>query len=252
MQSKIEGTTLPVLSIRLDPGERLFAETGELSWKTPNISLRTTTSGAGNSGFFGAISRAIAGGGLFMTEFFSEGGSGMVSFAAKIPGQIVEHNVDSTTSYMVHRHGYMASTDGVNLDLGFQRKLGAGIFGGDGFRLQRISGYGKFWTMLGGEIIPVDLGPGEQLDVHPGHVGMFEERVNFDITMLPGIRNKLFGGDGFFMARLTGPGRIWLQTLTMPNLAHALAPYMGVETATEAAEAGGVAGAASLIGRMFE
>lgn len=252
MQSKIDGTTLPVLSIRLEPGEKLFAETGELSWKTPNVMLRTTTSGAGASGFLGVMSRALAGGGIFMTEFSAEGGPGMVSFAARIPGHIVEHTVDGGGSYMIHRHGYIAGTDGVRLELGFQRRLGAGIFGGDGFRLQRVSGYGRFWTTLGGEIVSYDLAPGEQLDVHPGHVGMFEERVNFDITMLPGIRNKLFGGDGFFMARLTGPGRIWLQTLTMPNLAHALAPYLGSEAVTDVAEAGGIGAAASLIGRIFE
>jgi len=252
MQSKIEGTTLPVLNIRLEPGERLFAETGELSWKTPNVTLRTTTSGAGQSGFFGAVSRALAGGGLFMTEFSAQGASGLIAFAAKVPGQILEHDLESGRGYMVHRHGYMASTEGVTLELGLQRKLGAGIFGGDGFRLQRLSGQGRFWTMLGGEIVTYDLGPGEQIDVHPGHVGMFEERVGFDITMLPGIRNKLFGGDGFFMARLTGPGRVWLQTLTMPNLAHALAPYLGGEAVTATAEAGGLGAAASFIGRAFE
>jgi uncharacterized protein (AIM24 family) len=198
------------------------------------------------------MSRALGGGGLFMNEFSAEGGPGMVSFAAKIPGHIVEHALDGRTTYLVHRHGYIASTDGVRLELGFQRKLGAGIFGGGGFRLQRVSGYGRFWSMLGGEIVSYDLGPGEQIDVHPGHVGMFEERVHFDITMLPGIRNKLFGGDGFFMARLTGPGRIWLQTLTMPNLAHALAPYLGSETLTQATEITGLGAAASLIGRVFE
>lgn len=227
MQSTIDGTIFPVLNIRLDPGERLFAETGELSWKTPNVGLRTTMSGAGNSGLLGAVSRALAGGGLFMTEFTAEGGPGGVSFAAKIPGHILEHEMDGRRTYMVHRHGYIAGSEHVRLDLGFQQRLGAGLFGGDGFRLQRISGHGKFWTMLGGETIAHDLAPGEAIDVLPGHVGMFEESVNFSITMLPGIRNKLFGGDGFFLARLVGPGRAWLQTLTMPGLAHALSPYLG-------------------------
>ncbi|AQS87515.1 hypothetical protein AA101099_2867 [Neoasaia chiangmaiensis NBRC 101099] len=226
METKIDGGILPVLRVWLQPGERLVAETGELSWKSPHITLHTTMSGAGNSGILGAVSRALAGGGLFMTEYVAEGAPGLLAFAAKMPGHIHEHTLDGHRSYLVHRHGFIAGTDGVKLELGFQRRLGAGLFGGDGFRLQRVSGYGTFWTELGGEVVMHDLAPGEQIDVHPGHVGMFEESVQFDITMLPGIRNKLFGGDGFFLARLTGPGRIWLQTLTLPNLAGALAPFL--------------------------
>lgn len=249
MDAKIDGSTFPVLRIALQPGERLVAETGELSWKSPNISLTTSTSGAGNSSFLGAVSRMFAGGGLFMTEYRADGVPGTVAFAAKIPGHITEHTLDGARAYMVHRHGFIAGTEGVRLDLAFQRKLGAGLFGGDGFRLQRISGYGRFWAELGGEIIAHDLAPGEQIDVHPGHVGMFEESVQFDITMLPGIRNKLFGGDGLFLARLTGPGRIWLQTLTLSNLAGALAPYLGATEAEGAAE-GTVLG--SIVRKVFD
>ncbi|CAI9119936.1 AIM24 family protein [Brytella acorum] len=241
MKSSIEGSVLPVLRVSLETGERLVAETGELSWKSPHVTMRTTTSGAGNSGFLGAISRSLAGGGLFMTEYVAEGAPGMIAFAAKIPGHILEHDIDGTRAYMVHRHGFIAGTEGVRLDLGFQRRLGAGFFGGDGFRLQRISGYGRFWTELGGEVVTYDLAPGEQIDVHPGHVGMFDESVQFDISLVPGIRNKIFGGDGFFMARLTGPGRIWLQTLTIANLASVLAPHLGASE-TEGMAAGTVIG----------
>ncbi|GBR16220.1 MULTISPECIES: AIM24 family protein [Asaia] len=236
MDAQIDGSLFPVLRIALQPGERLVAETGELSWKSPHVTLNTSTAGAGNSGFFGSVSRMIAGGGLFMTEYRAEGAPGMVAFAAKIPGHITEHTLDGSRAYLVHRHGFIAGTEGVRLDLAFQRKLGAGLFGGEGFVLQRISGYGQFWAELGGEIIAHDLAPGEQIDVHPGHVGMFEESVQFDITMLPGIRNKLFGGDGLFLARLTGPGRIWLQTLTLSNLAGAIGPYLGATEAKGAAE----------------
>ncbi|WP_342630037.1 AIM24 family protein [Nguyenibacter vanlangensis] len=226
MRTTIDGTILPVLRVMLEAGERLIAETGELSWKTPNVALSTTLSGAGAGGVFGAVRRSLAGGGLFMTEFTAQGGPGLVAFAAKVPGQILEHQVGGGRAMLVHRHGFLCATPGVTLDLALQRSLGAGIFGGDGFRLQRVAGQGTFWSMLGGEIVPHDLAPGEAVDVHPGLVGMFEDTVSFDITMLPGIRNKLFGGDGFFLARLTGPGRVWLQTLTMPGLAHTLAPYL--------------------------
>jgi uncharacterized protein (AIM24 family) len=112
------------------------------------------------------------------------------------------------------------------LTVGFQQGLGAGVFGGDGFILQRLSGSAQAWVELGGEVVSYDLAAGESLRVHPGHVGMFESGVNFEITRIKGIKNMLFGGDGIFLAQLTGPGKVWLQTLTISNLAHALAPYL--------------------------
>ena len=125
-----------------------------------------------------------------------------------------------------------------------QRSLGAGVFGGEGFVLQKLSGTCTAWVELGGEIISHELAAGELLLVHPGHVGMFEESVAFDITMIKGITNALFGGDGLFLVQLTGPGRIWLQTLTMPNLAHALSPYLARGEAPPAQQVeAGVAGA---------
>lgn len=253
MQTRIEGEMMPVLYVSLDPWESIVSETGELSWKSPNVTLHTSTAGAGSSGLFGAVKRSLAGGGLFMTQYRAEGGPGFIAFAAKIPGTIAEHQIEPGRSYMLHRHGFMCATEGVTLGLGFQRSLGAGMFGGDGFRLQQVSGSGTFWTMLGGQVVSHLLAPGEAIDVHPGHVGMFEDSISFDITMLPGIRNKLFGGNGFFLARLTGPGRIWLQTLTMPNLAHALGPYLGGETMTSTAEGSALGVAASgFIRRAFQ
>ncbi|MCQ8277426.1 TIGR00266 family protein [Acetobacteraceae bacterium KSS8] len=244
MQHRIEGHSLPVLTVFLDPNESVVAETGELSWKSTNVSLSTTLGGGQNAGFLGAVKRSVAGGGLFMTEYTAEGGPGYVAFAAKVPGAIVEHVITPGRSVMVHRHGFLCGQQGISVGLGFQRSLGAGIFGGDGFRLQQVSGQGSFFALLGGHVVSNVLAPGEQIDVHPGHVGMFEDSVDFGISMLPGIRNKLFGGDGFFVARLTGPGRVWLQTLTVPGLAHALAPYLGAETTTATAE-GGLLGAAA-------
>jgi uncharacterized protein (TIGR00266 family) len=246
MQTRISGTTMPVLEIALEPGERIVAEPAELSWMTPNIEMRTTVATAGARGLWGAISRAFSGGGLFMTEFSASGSQGAVAFAAKMPGVIEAIAVAPGQGYMVHRHGFLCATEGVTLGTGFQRSLGAGIFGGTGFLLQQIGGAGTAWVELGGEIVSHELAPGEQLLVHPGHVGMFEDRVGFDITTIRGIANALFGGDGLFLCRLTGPGRVWLQTLTVPGLAHALAPYLQGESrqaTTTAAVEGGVAGA---------
>jgi uncharacterized protein (TIGR00266 family) len=230
MQSQIVGHTLPVLEIALNQGEVLIAETGQLSWMTQAIELKTTTNTAGNTGgFFGAIGRALSGGGLFMTEYTAPYGPGMVAFAAKIPGKILEMSVQPGHGYMIHKHGFLCGTSGVQLGVGFQQSLGSGIFGGNGFLMQRLSGYCTAWVELGGEIVERQLAPGEILRVHPGHVGMFEESVNFGITTLRGVSNIFFGGDGLFLAELTGPGRVWLQTLTLPNLAHALAPYLSGE-----------------------
>ena len=246
MESHIIGNTLPVLEVALGQGETLVAETGQLSWMTGGIELRTTTNAAGSSGFLGAIGRAMSGGGLFMTEFSAPYQPGMVAFAAKIPGRIVELAVQPGQSYMIHKHGFVCGSQGVQLGTGFQQSLGSGLFGGNGFLLQRISGACTAWVELGGEVVERNLAPGEQLRVHPGHVGMFEERVGFGITTIRGVSNIFFGGDGLFLAELTGPGRVWLQTLTLPNLAHALAPYLGGErggqTVEQAAELG-VAGA---------
>jgi uncharacterized protein (TIGR00266 family) len=227
MRPQITGTILPVLEIGLDPREMIVAEPGELAWMTQNISMNTTTATAGASGLWGALTRAVAGGGLFMTEFTAQGGPGGVAFSPKIPGHIVPVEVQPNRGYLIHRHGFMCATHGVQLTIGLQRSLGAGIFGGDGFILQHLSGTCQAWVALGGEIVANDLQPGETLLVHPGHVGMFEDSVRFDITTISGIRNALFGGDGIFLVQLTGPGRVWLQTMTLPNLAHALAPYLG-------------------------
>jgi uncharacterized protein (TIGR00266 family) len=241
MRSTIIGNILPVLEFELDRGDMVIAETGQLSWMTGGVELHTTTNTAGNSGFFGAVGRALSGGGLFMTEYSTPYAPGTLAFAAKIPGHLVELHVQPGQGYMIHKHGFLCATPGVQLGTGFQQSLGGGLFGGNGFLLQKLTGVCTAWVELGGEVIERMLAPGEVIRVHPGHVGMFEDRVNFGITTLRGVRNIFFGGDGLFLAELTGPGRVWLQTLTLPNMAHALAPYMAQEsggTVETAAEAG--------------
>jgi uncharacterized protein (TIGR00266 family) len=246
MKSKITGTTLPVLEIGLEAGDTIVAEPGEFSWMTENVQLKTTTMTAGAKGIWGVLGRALSGGGIFMTEYTAPAGNGLIAFAAKVPGQILQVDVQPGHGYMIHRHGFLCATQGLELSMGFQQSLGAGIFGGNGFILQKLAGTCSAWVELGGEIVTYDLQPGESIQVHPGHIGMFQDSVNFDIRMMRGITNALFGGDGLFLAHLTGPGKVWLQTLTLPNLAHALMPYMGKEAAvqtTQAGIAGGIAGA---------
>jgi uncharacterized protein (AIM24 family) len=200
---------------------------------------------AGAKGLFGVLGRAMSGGGLFMTEYTVQQGQGLIAFAAKVPGQIMQVDVEPGHGYMIHRHGFLCATQGLSLSMGFQKSLGAGIFGGNGFILQHLEGSCNAWVELGGEIVTYDLAAGESIQVHPGHIGMFQDSVTFDMRFMRGISNALFGGDGLFIAHLTGPGKVWLQTLTLPNLAHALAPYMGGEATSSnvaAGAAGGVAG----------
>jgi uncharacterized protein (AIM24 family) len=153
---------------------------------------------------------------------------------------------------LVHRHGFLCATPQIQLSLGFQQSLGAGIFGGDGFLLQKVSGVGTAWLELGGELVVRDLQAGETLRVHPGHVGAFQASVAFQITRIQGIRNMFFGGDGIFLAALTGPGRVWLQTLPLANLAHALEPYLPASRGESTRNVGTAAVLGGIVGSMFD
>jgi uncharacterized protein (TIGR00266 family) len=242
MQSRITGSTMPVLEFLLDHNDAIISEAGELSWMSASIQMMTHTQMGGGGGFFGALKRVAGGGTLFMTEYRAVGAPGEIAFATKVPGHIVPVEVANGREYLIHRHGFLCATAGIQLGVGFQQSLGAGIFGGDGFLLQRVNGVGMAWLELSGELIVKDLQPGELLRVHPGHVGAFEASVNFQITRIPGIRNMIFGGDGIFLAALTGPGRVWLQTLPIAKLAHKLQEYMPQERRVETTEAGVVGG----------
>jgi uncharacterized protein (TIGR00266 family) len=226
MQTRIQGTTMPVLDVQLDPNESVFSESGELSWMTESIQMTTHTQMGGGGGLFGVLKRVAGGGSLFMTEYRAYGIPGTVSFATRVPGHIVSINVAPGGEYMIHRHGFLCATPAVTIGVGFQQSLGAGVFGGDGFLLQRVAGQGTAWLELSGELIQKNLAPGEVLRVHPGHVGAFQSSVGFQIMTVPGIKNMIFGGDGIFLAVLQGPGTVWLQTLPISRLAHQIAEYL--------------------------
>ncbi|MGC9159677.1 MAG: TIGR00266 family protein [Terracidiphilus sp.] len=226
MQTRIQGTTMPVLDVQLDPNESVFSESGELSWMTASIQMTTHTQMGGGGGIFGAFKRVAGGGSLFMTEYRALGAPGVVSFATKMPGHIAPVEIAPGNEFMVHRHGFLCATPQVTIGVGFQQSLGAGIFGGDGFLLQRVGGRGTAWLELSGELIVKNLAAGELLRVHPGHVGAFQSSVAFQITTVPGIKNMIFGGDGLFLAELMGPGAVWLQTLPISRLAHQISEYL--------------------------
>jgi uncharacterized protein (TIGR00266 family) len=238
MQTRIQGTTMPVLDVLLDPNESVYSESGELSWMTGSIQMMTHTQMGGGGGLFGVLKRVAGGGSIFMTEYRAMQYPGEVSFATKVPGHIVPVELGQGPEYMVHRHGFLCATPQVTIGVGFQQSLGAGIFGGDGFLLQKVGGQGTAWLELSGEMIVKNLAPGETLRVHPGHVGAFQTSVAFQITMVPGIKNMIFGGDGLFLAVLTGPGQIWLQTLPISRLAHQIGEYLPRQEARQATASG--------------
>ncbi len=227
MEPKIVGTTLPVLELNLQPNETVFAEAGDLSWISMAIQMKTGISvGGQQSGILGALGRAISGGTLFMTEYTAVGGPGLIAFSTKLPGQILPIDITPGQGYMVHRHGFMCATPGVQFSIGFQQRLGAGVFGGTGLMMQRLQGQGKAWVELHGEVVIYDLQPGNTLRVHPGQVGMFQQGMQFNIVTVPGIQNMFFGGSGLFLAALTGPGRVWLQSMAIQHLAHLIQEYL--------------------------
>ena len=242
MQTRTLGTTMPVLEVQLEPNESVFSESGELSWMTASIQMTTHTQMGGGGGLFGVFKRAVAGASIFMTEYRAYQYPGVVSFATKVPGHIVPIQLGQGPEYLVHRHGFLCATPQVNITLGFQQSLGAGIFGGEGFVLQKLSGVGTAWLELSGELVEKTLQPGEVLRVHPGHVGAFQSSVGFQITMVPGIKNMIFGGDGLFLAVMTGPGTVWLQTLPISRLAHQIYEYLPKAPAAEQTTGAGLLG----------
>ena len=242
MRNQIVGTTMPVLEFILDPNDSIISEAGQLSWMGSSIQMTTHTQFGGAGGIWGALKRVAGGGTLFMTEYRAVGAPGELAFATKLPGHIVPVEVGGGREYLIHRHGFICATPQVQIGVGFQQSLGAGIFGGSGLVLQHVSGQGTAWIELSGELIVKDLQPGQLLRVHPGHVGAFQTSVSFEITTVPGIKNMIFGGDGIFLASLTGPGRVWLQTLPIAKLAHELMEYMPIErnTSPQASVVGGI------------
>jgi uncharacterized protein (TIGR00266 family) len=253
MDAQIRGTTMPVLEVRLDPGESVVAESGELGWVTDSIELQTSTALAGSDGMWDAAKRSFGGGSFFMTEYSATTAPGVAVFPARLPGSIINVPLGPEHSYIVQRGGFLAGTFGCELATAFHpKKIGSGLFGGFGFVLQKLSGVGHAWIALGGEISEYELAAGETIRVHPGHVGLLDGTVTYELTTVPGLKNKVFGGDGLFLMRLGGPGKVWLQSMNLADLAGALAPYLpeAANTSTTVEASAGTA-AISAIGKLL-
>ncbi len=223
MEFKIIGTTLQAVIMELDPGETIYSESGGMSWMSGNIVMNTGTRGGGLGGMF---KRAVSGESLFLVEYTSQTGKGFVAFASDFPGKIVPVALADGQTMIVQKTAFLCAEKTVGLDIHFRRKFGAGLFGGEGFIMQKLTGPGIAFVCLDGEIMEYTLGQNEVLKVDTGHVAMYEPTVGFDVEMMKGFRNILFGGEGLFLTTLRGPGRVWLQTMPTMNLAKAIAPYV--------------------------
>lgn len=219
---KILGTVMPVLIVNPKSGQTFYTETGALSWMSEGIDMQTNLGGGGLGGMF---KRALGGESLFVANFTASRDNALLAFSSEFPGKIIPVNLAQGQSMIAQKESFLVAEKSVNLTIAFQRKLGTGIFGGEGFILQKFDGPGTFFAAFDGEIVEYTLNPGQVLKVDTGHVAMFEPTVSYDIEMVKGFANILFGGEGLFFAKLVGPGRVWLQTMPISKLAGALKPF---------------------------
>ena len=225
MKYEITGGNFPVAVCNCDPGEKMLCESGAMSWMTPNMKMTTTT----NGGLGKAFGRMFSGESFFMNIYEAVGGPGMIAFASSFPGEIRALEISPAKEVVVQKKAFMASTMDVSLSVFFQKKLGAGFFGGEGFIMQRLSGNGLAFIEVDGAAVEYNLAPGQQLIVNTGFVVMMDITCTMDIQTVPGVKNMLFGGEGLFNTVVTGPGRVLVQTMPVSNIASMLAPYIAMK-----------------------
>lgn len=222
MKYEIKGDTLPVVLCYLEGGEKMINEGGSMSWMSPNMKMETTT----NGGMGKAFGRMFAGEKMFQNVYTAEGGNGMIAFASSFPGSIRAFEITPGQDMVFQKSAFLAGEAGVNLSVFFNKRFGAGLFGGEGFIMQRVSGQGIVFAEFDGHVIEYDLQPGQQIIVDTGHLAAMSATCSIDIQSVPGVKNMLFGGEGFFNTVITGPGHVWLQTMPISNVAGILRPYL--------------------------
>lgn len=220
MKYEIKGTPLPVVICEIEPGESLITEGGSMSWMTPNMVMETVSGGLGKS-----LGRMFSGESLFLNKYTAEGGQGMIAFASSFPGQILPVNIEPNASMVAQKSAFLASQSGVELSIHFQKKVGAGFFGGEGFIMQKLSGQGLAFIEIDGSIVDYQLAAGQTMLIDNGYLAMMDASVTMDIQTVKGLKNKLLGGEGFFLTKVTGPGRVWIQTMPISSVAKSLAPF---------------------------
>ena len=221
MQYEIRGGNFPVVICQLANGEQMITESGSMTWMTPNMHMETKGGGVGKM-----FSKAFSGESMFQNIYTAQGGPGMITFGSSFPGKIVPITIEPGKEWILQKSAFLASEAGVNLDIHFNKKVGAGFFGGEGFIMQRLSGRGIAFAEIDGELVEYQLQAGQRMIVDTGYVAGFESTVSIDIQQVKGMKNKLLGGEGFFNTVLTGPGRIWLQTMPISGVARAIQPFI--------------------------
>jgi len=225
MKFKINGDNLPTVEILLGDRESVYSESGGMAWMSDNIEMKTNTRG----GLMKGIGRMFAGESLFLVNFISNG-TGKITFASEFPGKIVPMTLKKNEEIICQKDSFLCAEDSVKLDIHFRKKIGTGLFGGEGFILQKITGPGHVFFEVDGDVTEINLKKGETLKVDTGHIAIYEPTVDYDMTRVKGVKNILFGGEGLFFATLTGPGKVWLQSMPIRNLAMKLLRYMPVHS----------------------
>lgn len=221
MRYEIKGDTLPVVIYSLENGESMISESGAMSWMTPNMQMETVGGGAKK-----VVGRMFSGESMFQNRYTAQG-AGMIAFASSFPGSIRAVQISPGHEIVVQKSGFLASEPTVELSVFFQKKASAGFFGGEGFIMQKLSGYGTAFVEIDGSAIEYDLGPGEQLVVDTGYAAMMDATCSMTVQTVKGVKNILFGGEGLFNTVITGPGHVVLQTMPMSNFASAVSGMLG-------------------------
>ena len=214
METKISGDSLPVVICKLNKGEQVITEKGGMSWMSNGFNMETSS----NGGLLKGLGRALSGESIFMNTYTATEDGAEIAFASSFPGRILEFNLAQGQSIVAQKSAFLCSEKGVNLSMHFQKKIGAGLFGGEGFIMQKIDGPGKVFLEIDGDIVEKTLAAGEVLKVDNGYVAAMESTVQMNIETVKGMKNILLGGEGLFLTTLTGPGKVYLQTMPVSNL----------------------------------
>lgn len=221
MRYTIEGEPLPVVICELEAGDTMITESGAMSWMTPNMVMETTSGG----GIGKMFSRAFSGESIFLNRYTAQGGAGTIAFASSFPGSIRAFEIGPGQEIIAQKSAFLAGTSGVDLSIHFQKRLGSGFFGGEGFIMQKLSGNGLVFLEFDGYVKEYELQAGQQMVIDTGYLAAMTGSCQMEIKTVPGIKNKFFGGEGLFNTVITGPGKIWLQSMPIAQVASVLSPY---------------------------
>ena len=219
---EIEGGSLPVVICYPEVGQTLCTQSGAMSWMSPNMQMQTNSGG----GIKKALGRFFAGESLFMNEYAPQGGAGMIAFGTALPGKIIPYEVTPGNGIIIQKSGFLAMEKGLDLSIFFQKRMCSGLFGGEGFILQKVSGEGIVFIEIDGYCKEYDLAPGQQIIVDSGYLAAMSESCSMDIQSVKGIKNALFGGEGFFNTVITGPGKVYVQSMPAISMAQRIVPYL--------------------------